>query len=434
MRHPSRAVLAAAAALAACGLAREQTAAARFVAQTPWVNRGVWLPVDTHVHSRFSDGASAVGALVERARQFGCRAIAIADHADRRLRAATPEYQAEIEAARAANPDLVVLAGLEWNIPPHGGDEHATVLVPPGAGEWDTLAELKQRFDDYDLAGRPRPDAAEALQWLATRRQGEQAPVVIYNHPSRKDESPLENADDVAGWRGVNDLVVGFEGAPGHQRDDPIGSYDGRIRTVDRWDPVVADAGGVWDSLLLRGTSVHGAIAGSDFHNANPRDLNDPWPCEFAETWLFAPEATAQGVLAALRAGAAFAAHGRIAREVELSVLAAGLPRPAFAGEAIEVEPGSAVAVTMRLLVPDQDWRGDDNRIDAIEFVVATQAGTSIVTKAVPVGAGRQSVSHALTVAGGGLVVRARGRRAIEDGPDLMVYTNAIRVLTPGGS
>jgi hypothetical protein len=41
---------------------------------------------------------------------------------------------------------------------------------------------------------------------------------------------------------------------------------------------------------------------------------------------------------------------------------------------------------------------------------------------------GQQSVSAPFTVGEDGLVVRARGRRVVPDGPDLMFYTNPIRV------
>jgi hypothetical protein len=417
--------------LAACGLARPQPSA-RFVREIPWAATGEWIAVDTHVHTRFSDGSHTVADVVLKAREFGCSAIAITDHADRRLRAATPAYRADIEAARVANADMVILAGLEWNVPPAAGDEHATVLVPPGPSEWDTLSEFKTRFDHYDRVDKTTPDAAEALRWLAGRGESGVLPVVIYNHPSRKDAAPLANVADLEAWRAVNDLVVGFEGAPGHQRDNPIGSYDAVVKTVDRWDPVAADVGGAWDTLLGKGLDVHGALAGSDFHNANPRDLHDTWPCEFAETWLRVSEMSAGGVLQALRAGSAFAVHGRIVREVELSVQAAGLPRAARAGEVTEVPPGATVAATVRMIVPDRDWQGQPNRVDLVEFVLVTPVGTTASTRPVD-GRGQRSVSINLPVGAAGAVVRARGRRVVDDGPDLVFYTNGIRVRPLGG-
>lgn len=415
--------------VSACGLSSAQEAA-RIVKTVPWAMEGSWLPADLHVHTRFSDGGNTVEEVIARAREFGCRVIAITDHADRQLRAATAAYQADIEAARAANPDMVILAGLEWNIPPRSGDEHATVLAPSGPDEWSTLAEFKARFDDYDLQGRPTPDAAEALRWLATRNSGELTPVVIANHPSRKDDSAMDNVDQILAWRQANDLVVGFEGAPGHQGDDPIGSYDSTIQTVDRWDPAAADSGGAWDTLLARGIDIHGALAGSDFHTANPRDLNDPWPCEFSETWLYVPEETPAGVLRALRAGAFFGVHGHIARGVELTLSADGLERPAVAGEIVEIPAPSQVTATVHFAVADRDWRNEPNRIDAVDFIIATDAGVVTSTQSAAPGVGRQSLAHTFTVGERGAVVRVRGRRVIDDGPDLLFYTNAIRAAS----
>ncbi len=422
------AALAAVPALCSCAVAGQPSA--RFLRTIPWTTTGKWIAVDAHVHTKFSDGANTVSELVEHAQQFGCQALAITDHADRRLAAATAEYQKAIEDARVAHPGFPILAGLEWNVPPRGGDEHAGVLVAPGPQEWSTLAEFKRRFDDYDLLpGQPKPDAAEALRWLAATG-GERA-VVIDNHPSRRDASSMDNVRDMLAWRAVNDLVVGFEGAPGHQGNDPIGSYDHAEKTVDRWDPIAARVGDAWDTLLQQGLDVFAAIANSDFHNAGAGDLNDRWPCQFAETWLRVPALTGPGILQALRAGAAFAVHGHIAREVELTVAAPGLPRPASAGEVIAVPTGSRVTASLALTVPPRDWEDRPNRVDAVEFIVITADGAKVLTQ--PVAApGRQIVSEALVVPAGGLVVRARGRRVLEDAPDLMFYTNPIRVKGGG--
>src|SRR4051794_17970772 len=83
-----------------------------------------------------------------------------------------------------------------------------------------------------------------------------------------------------------------------------------KAQSVDRWDPAVARLGDAWDTLLAGGLDVWAAHAPSDFHNADPNDLNDYWPGQFSETWLYAPERTHAGALRALRAGTFFAAHG----------------------------------------------------------------------------------------------------------------------------
>jgi hypothetical protein len=399
-----------------------------FLVEHDWAGHGEWIVADTHVHTRASDGGYTIAEVVARAREHGCQAVAITDHADRTLRAATPEYFADIAAARAAHPDLIVLAGLEWNVPPSGGDEHATLLLPPDGLQDEVMAEFKQRWDDYDRGTDEVLRAEDALTWLAGATfDFEVSPVVIYNHPSRSDETSLSNADDLVRWRGANDLAIGFEGAPGHQGKPPIGSYKGKVEPIDRWDPVVAGPGDAWDRLLQQGLSVHGAVASSDFHNDNPRDLNDFWPCAFAETWYFVPERSAAGVLRAMRAGTFFGVHGHIARQVELTISAEGLPRPAIVGESIRVPAGTALDASVALTIPPTDFQGRPNRVDQVELIVVTPSDVLVKTQAIG-GSGPQSATETLVASDGGLVVRARVRRIVPDGPDLMAYTNAVRV------
>lgn len=400
----------------------------RFAVEHEWSGKGQWLRGDTHLHTRASDGGHEIEPLVAKAKAHGCDVIAITDHADRQLRAATPEYILGIGAATKANPDMVVIPGLEWNVPPSGGNEHATLLVPDDRAAGPMLAEFKRRFDDYDRDDGAKPSAEEALRWLVETARGQPVkPVVIYNHPSRKDESSQLNVDDMIRWRGVNDLVIGFEGGPGHQGKPPIGSYSGKETPIDRWDPVVAKTGGAWDQLLQQGYDVHGAVASSDFHSERPDDLGDYWPCQFAETRYYVPEKTVSGVLRAMRAGSFFGSHGRIVTGLDLTVLVDGLPRPVMAGEAVQVPTGSEVAVALSVEIPERDWQGQPNRVDSAEIFLITP--TKVETRLRPItGTGTQVVGDRITVGKEGLVVRARVRRDVPDGPDLMAYTNAIRI------
>ena len=408
-------------------LASAQTGA-RFVAQHEWVGKGQWIRGDTHVHTRFSDGGHSPAQVAAQAVKYGCEVIGFADHADRQLKGASPEYMAAIHAVRKSQPALAVIAGLEWNVPPFGGDEHATLLVPEEPREEPILAEFKRRFDDYDLGGSPKPDVQAALTWLAqTTAASPVKPVVIYNHPSRKDASSMQNVDDIVAWRKVTDLVIGFESGPGHQGKPPLGSYEQKISLIDRWDPVAARTGDAWDRLLQRNVNVHGAMASSDFHTPDPGDLNDFWPCQFAETWFYVPEKTTAGVLRAIRAGTFFGVHGQIARQVEFTLNAPSLTRPAVPGERIEVPAGATITAELAMDIPRGDWAGRVNRVDAIEFIVVTPKTVEVKPQPIS-GIGAQRVSERIAVGPEGVVVRARGRRIVTDGPDLMFYTNAIRV------
>ena len=260
------------------------TSGPRFVRQVDWIGRGTWLKADTHVHTQFSDGAHTVSEVAAKAREFGCDVLAVTDHGDRELGAGTHEYIEAIAAARREFPELAILAGIEWNVPPWGGDEHAVVLLPPSDQEGKLLAEFKARFDDY---GRDEHDPAladEGLEWLAGLATDGVAPVSIYEHPGRKRKRTGQIVGDLRRWRAVNDVMVGFSGAPGHQAMQPLGAYRGTLQPVDRWDPEVG-IGDAWDRLLQQGVDVWAAYAPSDFHDDRRDGLGDYWPGEFSETW-----------------------------------------------------------------------------------------------------------------------------------------------------
>jgi len=398
-----------------------------FVRQIPWAGSGQWIPVDTHIHTTFSDGANSLSDIAKNALQYGCRAIAITDHADRTLRAATPEYEAAISAERAAHPDLLIVAGLEWNVPPWAGDEHASVLMPGGPGEWKALADFKRQFDDYQREGHDHAIVEEALKWLAQNGSASGVPpVVVYNHPSLKDAASIDNVPDIERWRAVNDLVIGFEGGPGHQRMTPLGDYNEKQELVDRWDPAVAKVGDAWDTLLQKGLDVGGAYTTSDFHDASPKGLNDPWPCQFSETWVNVPDVSAPGLLKALRAGTYYGVHGHIASNVSFTIEASGLPRAAVPGEVIHVPSGATVTAHLKMDVPATDWQNQPNKIDAIELIGVSQDKAAIIASR-PLDA-NHTFTETVTVPPGGVVLRARARRVVSGAPDLMMYTNPIRI------
>lgn len=407
------------------------SAQARFERQHPWSpEQGVWLKIDTHIHSNFSDGAWTVQQLADEAEKNLCDAIAITDHADGNLRGASVEYFTEIRRARLLHPDLIVLSGLEWNIPPHSGDEHVAVILEPTADEAVILAEFKDRFDDLGRESHSPELAVEALAWLTAKcRSTHTAAVIIYNHPGRKRILVDEFRDELFRLRAASELVIGFEGGVGHQAGEPLGAYEGPQQLEERWDPAAAAIGGAWDEMLAEGVDVWAAVSTSDFHHDRRGQVSDYPPGKFSETWVCTPDRTAAGVLQALTAGYFFGSHGQIARQAELTASSAGLPRAAHAGESIRVPPDAEVHVTLRVDVPEWDWQGVINQIDVVELIGVDKDGARVLSSFSEVAAGKE-LSVDLKAPAGGMVVRARGRREIFQRPDYVFMTNPIRIVT----
>jgi hypothetical protein len=149
------------------------------------------------VHTKFPTRGTL--AVVRRADRNGVKVIAITDHADADRGATSEDYFFALEAARKAHPQMAILAGLEWNVPPWQGREHAAVIIPPGVHERKLLRDFQVLFDDYHREGGDPALASSALLWLKEHSYGIGGlPVVFYNHPSRKRETSREFAAELS--------------------------------------------------------------------------------------------------------------------------------------------------------------------------------------------------------------------------------------------
>ncbi|WP_335987594.1 histidinol-phosphatase [Glycomyces sp. MUSA5-2] len=204
--------------------------------------------------------------------------IAITDHGNKPFAAHSiaPQHE-DLAAARDRHgDDLLVFGGLEWNIP---AGEHTTLMMAPGDGEAEVLQEFVNAYDANVVGARDGTPENEALaiealaNLKAAVEDGHLADaLVLPNHPARKGiDSPAE----LRAWQdAAPGIVIGFEGAPGHQAaglpapgmargrglydSNPGGhSFPGYpaegYRTWGGFDWMTATVGGVWDSLLAEG-------------------------------------------------------------------------------------------------------------------------------------------------------------------------------------
>jgi hypothetical protein len=257
------------------------TAAAQPAAASDREKRGgyLWLAGDHHLHSQYSNDAMyRIDDQAVRAIAGGLDWIAITDHGNQPFAAHSiaPQHE-DLAAARDRHgDDLLIFSGLEWNIP---AGEHTTLMMAPGDDEAEVLQEFVNVYDANVVGARDGTPENEALAIEALTHLGSVVAdgrladaLVLPNHPARKGiDSPAE----LRAWQdAAPGIVVGFEGAPGHQAaglpapgmargrglydSNPGGhSFPGypaeSYRTWGGFDWMTATVGGVWDSLLAEG-------------------------------------------------------------------------------------------------------------------------------------------------------------------------------------
>ena len=391
---------------------------------------GKWLKIDTHIHTRYSDGNKTVSQVAENAHKFGCDVIAITDHGDKELtKVLSDEYFADINKVSRLYPQMNIIPGFEWNIPPFGGREHATVLFADTPAMKRQLRSFRDQFDHYKEYKTQFLSSKPAFQWLNTVTEKDAVkPVVIYNHPSRKDFQTAENQYDMQLWAKETDVVIGFSGAPGHQRKRGInnGSYQSVLRTIHGWDPSIAIIGGEWDKLLQSGYRVTAARAASDFHSLRM----DYWPCQFSSTHLFSESNAQNDVLMAMRQGQMWAQHGKFVESLKFSVnneegKVHNIGAVAYVGQI-----GENIKINLEVNLAPEDWQGFATSLDELELIIITE--DSITTTPISVYANmkgkRLSFETSQVINSKHTVVRIRGRSIQPETHHYMFYTNPIYI------
>lgn len=383
-------------------------------AETP----GRWVAGDFHNHTRLTDGSHAPLDVFEKSLgRFGLSWIANSEHGgafardpqgrywedpaiqppvvlqgdvrtDREKRRfmwrwqSLLEYSFPIVAEARRDPrfaDKAILLGLEFNCPGH---EHVSVGILADSGL--PVAEFEYRFDalDADAGGGPggiwknkkttndHAKALRAIAWLDKHHRDRS--WFIINHPERASKYRIEDLRDF--HDAAPDVVLGFEGAPGHQKYKNRGGYaeasytyaDNGMggSTYGGVGVFVARVGGVWDAMLGEGRRFF-AYANSDFHDEG----RDFWPGEYQKTYIHvAGPLTERAVLEGLRSGRSFFVSGDLVDAVEFS--AAGDGRSAEMGGVLQVARGSDVEVTIRLRDPaGPNCLGDEVTLHSVDLI-----------------------------------------------------------------
>ncbi|MDT0593573.1 PHP domain-containing protein [Glaciecola petra] len=330
---------------------------------------GKWLTIDTHIHSTYSDGEYSIANIAAKSKQFGCDAIAITDHGDSPYTGVfSSKYFDDIKKANVDNTNLTVIPGLEWNIPPFNGREHATVLLPRTANTENNYADFKSKYDHFNDFSKMLISQKPAFDWLnSLARSAPVAPVVFYNHPSRKDLQVSENSFDFLNWQSMSSTLIGMSAAPGHQRlsGEDRGAYIQRLRTLHGMDPT-ARVGGEWDKLLQQGLRVLSARAPSDFHNLNM----DYWPCEYSSTHVYAKSNTHNDILEALTNGKTWAQLGQFVEYLDFGILSRN--KKYSSGQVLAVRQSQEIEIRILMRLKELDWDGFSTRLDELNLVVVS--------------------------------------------------------------
>ncbi|WP_251006340.1 hypothetical protein [Stenotrophomonas sp. ISL-67] len=405
-----------------------------------------WQPGDHHVHSEWSvdwdrstnpptpirggDSSHTRTHNARRARHYGLRWMVHTDHGGPGHSVVTRDhaYPALLQ-ARQDVPEVIQFNGMEFDVP---AGEHASLIIAPGPHEGEQLVRIER---DYSR-GEPLQDGSRdthqhMLDALAHLRGLQPLPLMLINHPSR-------TATGVGQWGAVEpselrawhaaapQVLVGMEGAPGHQATrTERGLYRNvAAPTFGGFDQMTTQVGGVWDQMLADGTRFW-ITASSDSH-VNQRDGGSDFdPGEYSRTYVWArPEA--DDILGGVRAGRMFAVTGDLIDALELTVQAAdGSGGVGRMGDGVALATGTPMRVQLRVRRPERaNAIGQHPALQQLQLIVGSGSGQApqMQTRVFTATEWKQDgawyqVTWTLPAPAGGGFVRARGSSTDEATP-----------------
>ncbi|MBM0105852.1 hypothetical protein JM946_14020 [Steroidobacter sp. S1-65] len=356
-----------------------------------------WLAGDHHVHSEWSvgwdkgtspptpiRGGDSPYTRSHNARQALANGLSWIVHTDHggpghSLVTRDHAWPALLQARREV-PDLIQFNGMEFDVP---GGEHASLIIAPGPHERDELVTIEREYNRREpLEPDSREDGQLMLAALAHMRALPAPPVVFINHPSRTatgvnrwgEVDPAE----LRAWHGAAPRVlVGMEGAPGHQA---AADHRGLYRHVDAptfggFDQMTARVGGVWDTMLAEGRRFW-ITATSDSHMNLRQGGRDFDPGQYSKTYVWARH-EAEDILDGMREGRMFAVTGDLIDALELTIRATDDAEKAVTMGGTLVLPAKArMRVELRVRQSAQpNANGERPVLDHIDLIVGQTPG-----------------------------------------------------------
>jgi hypothetical protein len=407
-----------------------------------------WQPGDHHVHSEWSvdwdrsttpptpirggDSSYSRSRNAAQARHFGLRWMVHTDHGGPGHAAVTRDhaYPALLQARREV-PEVIQFNGMEFDVP---AGEHASLIIAPGPGERDQLVTIERDYSRGEpLQEGSRDTHQHMLDALAHMRGLRPLPLMLINHPSRTATGAgqwgeVEPAELHAWHAAAPQVLVGMEGAPGHQATrTERGLYRNvAAPTFGGFDQMTTQVGGIWDQMLAAGR--HFWITASSDSHVNVRDGGSDFdPGEYSRTYVWArPEA--DDILDGVRAGRMFAVTGDLIDALELTVQAAdGRGAVGRMGDTVAVTAGTPMRVQLRVRRPDGvNAAGQRPVLQQLQLIVGSGSGNEQVpgmqTRRFTANEWRQQgawyqVTWELPAPAAGGFVRARGSNTDEPAP-----------------
>ncbi|MEN5265778.1 hypothetical protein [Stenotrophomonas sp. TWI587] len=427
-----------------------------------------WQAGDHHVHSEWSvdwdhrttpptpiRGGDSSYSRTHNARQAlanGLTWMVHTDHGGPGHSAVTRDHAwPALLQARRDVPTLIQFNGMEFDVP---AAEHASLIIAPGPDEREQLITIERDYSRSEPVQGSRDDGQTMLDALTHMGALSPLPLMFINHPSRTatamgrwgDVEP----DELRAWHATApQVLVGMEGAPGHQATRV---HRGLYRNADAptmggFDQMTATVGGIWDTLLSEGHRFW-ITASSDSH-VNQRDGGSDFdPGQYSKTQVWARR-DADDILDGLRHGRMFAVTGDLIDALELRVSTDGEGvRSAMMGDTLSLSTAAPMRVALRVRVPaSANHAGQHPVLDHIELIVGGLGnGNAPVMQTRVFGASDwqvdgawRTVSWVLPVPAQGGFVRARGSSTREVAPlpdvpgedpwqDLWFYSNPVFV------